>query len=279
MGDQQDTIERALEEIRREGYKAAGLHAVVDATAVFLLVNLVVLVVAIPLPPAGPFDGSTVLAAGLGVLAFAVEFRLRVMFYTVEHFEAVNPDVRDALRTARDAVAADDDSPMARRLYDDVLTRLKRTSAAGLVDTRWLGGSVVVVLLVSVLTIQAAVAGITIAPLSNPGGNAATGGSTTPGGGQVSKTDNGNSKLQDGDAVLGDPKDLTRGSDELQANISAGQGGEQGTSEHSYDDSGFSTQDDPVAAQRAGFDAQQRVDDADLVREYNLRLNARDSND
>jgi hypothetical protein len=279
MTDGRDTIRQAVREIEREGYKAAGLHAVVDAVAVFLVVNLAVLVFAIPLPPAGPFDGSTVLAAGIGALAFAVEFRLRARFYTVEAFESVNPEIREALRTARDAADDEDASPMARRLYDDVTTKLQRTSAAGFVDTRWLGGSVVVVLLVSVVTVQAAVAGLTIAPVAGPASNATGDGNAAPGGGPVSEEDNGNSRLRDGDSVLGDPKEVDRGSDDLETNISAGRGGEEGDEEHSYDDSGFSVDDDPVAAERAGFDAERNLGDAALVRDYNLRLNARDSDD
>lgn len=278
MTDQRETIQQAIREIRHEGYKAAGLHAVVDAVAVFLLVNLGVLVFGVSLEPVGPLDGSTVLAAGIGLLAFAVEFRLRVYFYTVEQFEAANPEVSEALRTARDAAEDADLSPMARRLYDDVITKLQRTSAAGFVDTRWLGGSVVVTLLVSVLTIQAAVAGITLTPAAGPPSND-TGNGTGPAGGPVSSTDNGDSRLQDGDSVLGEPKDVDQGTDDLAANISAGRGGEEGDEEHSYDDSGFVADSDPVAAQRAGFDAERNLGDADLVREYNLRLNARDSDD
>ncbi len=276
MTDQRETIQEAIREIRQEGYKAAGMHAVVDAVAVFLLVNLGVLVSGVSLPPVGPLDGSTVLAAGVGVLAFAVEFGLRVHFYTVEQFEATNPEVTEALRTARDAADAEDGSPMAARLYDDVIAKLQRTSAAGFVDTRWLGGSIVVVLLVSVLTIQAAVAGISLGPAAGPPANA-TGNGTAAG--PVSTTDNGNSRLQDGDDVLGDPKEVERGSDDLATNISAGRGGEEGDEEHAYDDSGFVADTDPVAAHRAGFDAEQNLGDADLVREYNMRLNARDSDD
>jgi len=275
MTDRRDAIREALREIRREGYKAAALHAVVDAVAVFLLVNLGVLVSAVPLPAAGPLDGSTVLAAGVGLLVGVVEFRLRAHFYTVEGFEDVNPAVKDALRTARDAAAAENRSPMAQRLYDDVVTRLRDTSAAGFVDARWLGGSVLVVLLVSVLTVHVAVAGVTLAPGGGPTTNGTDGGGTGP----VGVTDNGDSRLRDGDDVLGDPKDVDRGTDDLAANVSAGRGGEEGDETHSYDDSGFSVDDDPVAAQRAGFDAERNLDDADLVREYNLRLNARDSDD
>lgn len=278
MTDQRDTIRQAIKEIRYEGYKAAGLHAIVDAAAVFLLVNLVALVFGRTLPPAGPLDGSTGLAAGIALLVFGVEFRLRTMFYTVEQFEATNPAVADALRTARDVANADDESPMAQRLYDDVITRLRRTSAAGFVDTRWLGGAIVVILLVSVLTVQAAVAGLTMSPAGGPATNGPENG-TAPGGGTVSGTDNGDSRLQDGDDVLGDPKKVDRGSDDLSTNISAGRGGEAGDEEHSYDDSGFSADDDAVAAQRAGFEADQNLGDADLVRDYNLRLNARDSDD
>lgn len=282
MTDQRETIQRAIGQIRREGYKAAALHASVDAVAVFLLANLAARLAAVSIPPVGPLDGSTALAAVFGAAVFATEAAVRSQLYTVEHFEAHNPEVADALRTARDVAVAEDDSPMARRLYDDVLTRLKRTSAAGFVDMRWLSAGLVVVLVLSLATVQVAVAGITLAPPADTTTNGTTnesGGAGVGGGGFVGGDDNGDSRLQDGDSVLGDPKELDRGTDELATNVSAAQGGEEGEGRNEYDDSGFAVDSDPVGASQAGFEADDTLGEADLVREYNLRLRARDSSD
>jgi hypothetical protein len=258
-------IERAVRAIRREGYKMAALHAIVDAVAVFLVVNLVTRVLAVQLPAVGPARGGTIAAAGVGLLAAGVEFGLRVRYYTVERFEAANPVVADALRTARDAAADEAESPMARRLYRDVVDRLNRTSAGGFLHTRWLSVSTVVIVVASVLTVQAAVAGVTFAPTTN----------TTDdrrGSGSVGGTENGVSELQDPDDVLGERKEATGGGEELSVNFSQSGGGGAGEQVDSYEDSGLSSGGDTVAARQAGFAAERNLNDADLVREYNLRI-------
>ncbi|SEN33617.1 hypothetical protein SAMN05216388_1002344 [Halorientalis persicus] len=264
-------IERAVRAIRREGYKAAGLHAVVDAVAVFLVVNLLTRVVAAPLPAVGPVRGGTVAAVGVALLAGGVEFAFRVRYYTVERFEAANPVVADALRTARDAATDGAETQMARRLYRDVTDRLSETSAGGFLQTRWLSVSVVVVVLASALTVQAAVAGVTFAPEPN----------TTDerrGPGSFGGEDNGVSELQNPDDVLGERKEAAGGREELDVNFSQSSGGGAGDQVDSYEDSGLSAGGDPVAAQQAGFAAERNLEDADLVREYNLRVQ-RDTDD
>jgi hypothetical protein len=268
---ERETIERAVRAIRREGYKAAALHAVVDAAAVFLVVNLLMRVFAVPLPAVGPVRGGTVAAVGVGLLAGGVEFGLRVRYYTVERFEAANPVVADALRTARDAARSGDETPMARRLYRTVTDRLERTSAGGFLHTRWLSVSAVVVVLASALTVQAAVAGVTFAPTTTPTDDRSTDDS-------VGGTDNGVSELRNGDDVLGEPKEAAEGREELDVNVSQNSGGGAGDQIDSYEDSGLSAGGDPVAARQAGFAAERNLEDADLVREYNLRVQ-RDTDD
>lgn len=279
MTEKSETITQAVREIRREGYKAALLHATVDAIAVFLLANLGVRLLGVSLPAVGPVDGSLLVAGCVGLGALGLDGWVRARQYTLERFEADNPVVADALRTARDSAAVEADSPMAERLYEEVLDRLDRTSATGFVDARWLAGSILVVMLVSGLTVQVAVAGVSFAPTveQNVAENGSSGGGS--GGGPVGGTDNGDSELQDGDSVLGEPKDVANGTDDLRANITGARGGEEGDQERAYDDSGLSAGDDAVTAQQAGFDAERNLGDADLVREYNLRLQASDSNE
>jgi hypothetical protein len=264
-------IERAIRAIRREGYKAAALHAIVDAVAVFLVANLLTRVLAVPLPPVGPARGGTVVAVGVALLAAGVEFGLRVRYYTVERFEAANPVVADALRTARDAATSGSETPMARRLYREVTDRLDRTSAGGFLHTRWLSVSAVVIVLASALTVQAAVAGVTFAPTTNTTDDRRE--SESFGG-----TDNGVSELQNPDDVLGDRKEAADGQDDLDVNFSRSSGGGAGDQVDSYEDSGLSAGGDAVAARQAGFAAERNLEDADLVREYNLRVQ-RDTDD
>ncbi len=269
--EERSAIERAVRAIRREGYKAAALHAVVDAVAVFVVVNLLTRVVAVPLPAVGPVRGGTVAAVGVALLAGGIEFGLRVRHYTVERFEAANPVVADALRTARDAATDGTETPMARRLYREVADRLAETSAGGFLHTRWLSVSAVVIVLASALTVQAAVVGVTFAPTTN----------TTDdrrGSGSFGGTDNGVSELQNPDDVLGERKEAAGGREELAVNVSQSSGGGAGEQIDSYDDSGLSASGDAVAARQAGFAAERNLEDADLVREYNLRVQ-RDTDD
>lgn len=269
--EERSAIERAVRAIRREGYKAAALHAVVDAVAVFVVVNLLTRVVAVPLPAVGPVRGGTVAAVGVALLAGSIEFGLRVRHYTVERFEAANPVVADALRTARDAATDGTETPMARRLYREVADRLAETSAGGFLHTRWLSVSAVVIVLASALTVQAAVVGVTFAPTTN----------TTDdrrGSGSFGGTDNGVSELQNPDDVLGERKEAAGGREELAVNVSQSSGGGAGEQIDSYDDSGLSASGDAVAARQAGFAAERNLEDADLVREYNLRVQ-RDTDD
>lgn len=269
--EERSGIERAVRAIRREGYKAAALHAVVDAVAVFVVVNLLTRVVAVPLPAVGPVRGGTVAAVGVALLAGGIEFGLRVRHYTVERFEAANPVVADALRTARDAATDGTETPMARRLYREVADRLAETSAGGFLHTRWLSVSAVVIVLASALTVQAAVVGVTFAPTTN----------TTDdrrGSGSFGGTDNGVSELQNPDDVLGERKEAAGGREELAVNVSQSSGGGAGEQIDSYDDSGLSASGDAVAARQAGFAAERNLEDADLVREYNLRVQ-RDTDD
>jgi len=277
-----ETIRQAVREIRHEGYKAAFVHSLVDAVVVALAVNLVAgPILGVTVPGPWPDDGVLAVAGLVGPLAFAAEFGLRARQYTVERFEAENPIVADALRTARDATAADTDSVMARRLYADVTDRLGDTSATGFVNARLLVASVLAVLVLSGATLGVASVGVDIS-LDGSGSDSTAGPATgttstsngTDGGGQPSQ-----SQLQDGDAVLGDPKDVDGGTEDVLANVSTSGGGESGDDTARYENSGLSADDTAVSAQEAGFDDAETVEDADLVREYNVRLNEDDSDE
>jgi len=272
--EQADVSERmanALRHIRREGWKAGFIHALVDAVAAMLAVNLAVVVLDVPgVPPVVSVSGVGVpgaalvgLVAGLAVLVG--EFAWRVRQPIVERFEAGNPEVTDALRTARDAVDGDLDSTMARRLYADVLERLQETSSIALVDLRRVSVTVVVVLVLSVATLQATVYDVTV-----------VGGNDDPG---IEGADNESvefSGLQDGSSVLGESGEATSGEENLTARLDSTTGDEE--LNESVDGPDTSTgvagpgSDTSLEGQQAGFTQQEEVEDAQLVREYNVRI-------
>ncbi len=287
--DVRPRIERALHEVRRECWKATTVHAVAEAAVVFLATNLVLGVVdpswlptRYPLPSSvnDPLadslggvgqlavPGSATLAAALAVLAFATGVGVRVRRPLVEQFEAANPPAREALRTARDAVENDADSAMARRLYGDVLDRLGESSGLALVDGRRVAVTVLVAALLSVATVQVTVAD---PALLNPGAGADEDGPAEP---ETNYTG-----LLDGDQVLGDSEAVEAGEDELNASIGSTGGGQDVGDEQQFpSDSGpeTGTSGDTVDSQQAGFAAPERVEDAELVREYNQRIRSGD---
>ena len=279
-------MRRALREIRREGWKVAAIYATVDAALVALVANLVLAVwapagvpdrVALPAPVADPIArllgpavaepavaGGAVVGAALGLLVFAVEVVVRARRPLVEQFEAANPGLREALRTARDAVEDGSRSQMALRLYEDVLADLREASSVGLLDLRRLAATVAVIGLVSLATIQVAVVGLS---LDGFGGQ----GDGQPGGSDPEEYGG----LRDPSAVLGDPTDVPEGEQNMDAVVdSSGSGsGDPGDvdSAASYDSGGFGDSG-TFESQRAGFAEGERLEDAELIREYNLRI-------
>ncbi|MFB6302295.1 MAG: hypothetical protein ABEH78_05480 [Haloferacaceae archaeon] len=277
-------MRRAVRAVRREGRKAAAIGAAVDAVAVLLAVNLVfeaarsalpdALVAPVPLPvpssvPAtiplpATVDASALVAVGVGGAAAAVAYWLRIRRPAVERFEAINPPVAEALRTARDALDADRDGPMADRLYESVLDRLGECSSLGLLGIRRLAITVAVISLLG-----AANVGITVVDLGvgfgGPGGtpDAANGG---PGAGSDDY-----SGLQDPDEVLGEPEDVSAGDEALNASVPTRGSGNGSGSTESYSTGGFAGGTD-VESQQAGFAERERLEDAELIREYNLRI-------
>ncbi|ESP89134.1 DUF7502 family protein [Candidatus Halobonum tyrrellensis] len=261
-----EDVAGALREIRREAYKVAAVYGAVDAALVALLVTLAVRLFdpawatgAVPVPGAPTRLPLPILAGvAAGVVAGCTEVALRARRPVVEQFEAANPEVREMLRTARDAVDDGRDSRMARALYRDVLARLRETSSVGLVDLRRLSVTLFVVVVVSVAGIQAAVV-----DLSLGGADPAA-----PGTDEAPDYEG----LRDGDELLGDAENVSAGDDELEAELGgAGEGdAPPGGSASAYDSGGLPSGD--VEGQRAGFAAAERIEDAELIRDYTRQL-------
>jgi hypothetical protein len=281
-----DRIRAALSEVRREVRKAALVHAAAEGALAAVVANLLLSLVTpaalagtLPLPavvfgalrrvPAvGAVAPRTVgvaplVAAGVGGVGFAAAYLLRLRRPSVERFEAANPSLREALRTARDAVESGggSDSEMARRLYADVIARLRAASTLELVDARRLTVTVVVVAVVAVAGVQVAVVDPDL------GGVLAGGGDP---GATVDRPDD--DDLQDGDEILGDAEDVEAG-DEIE-NVTlpgTGDGTEEGPTAPGGGTGGGGGAGE-FDSQQAGFAGDERIEDAELVREYNLRI-------
>ena len=118
---------------------------------------------------------------------------------------------------------------------------------------------------VSIATVHLAVVDITLAGL----------GDTSESGVQTGGAESEYTGLQDGSSILGEPENVPEGSENLDATVdTSGSGSGQGADAESasaYEDSGFGGSDS-IESQRAGFTERERLEDAELIREYNLRI-------
>ena len=289
--DSRERMADAIVEIRREGWKAAITTGVVDATVAFLVVNLVLVFlepgwlpgrVPVPASVSGPVGsavgrdlsavavpGTATAAVGLAAATFAVTVWWHVRKPLVEQFESVNPALAEKLRTARDAVEADADSRMARRLYGEVLADLRESSAFALVNVGRLGAMTVVIIALSLATVQVAV--LDLALLEQP--NATAEGPSEDRGQNYTG-------LLDGEQVLGDREEVSAGDENETAQIESTGGGRDIDEDRTFPDQGqtggSSGASSGVDSQQAEFAAPGQVEDAELVREYNQRIRDQD---
>ncbi|PSQ37361.1 hypothetical protein BRD05_00720 [Halobacteriales archaeon QS_9_70_65] len=252
----QGRMERALTAVRREGRKAAAIYAVADGVAAMLAVNVALATVASAVPY------PTVLAVLAGVAVCGGEFWLRTRRSLVERFEAANPAVAGPLRTARDAVESGADNRMAARLYEETLERLRDASGVALVDDARVAATGIVVVVLCLASLQVSVVG-----LSFLGDDTTTAVDDRPE--AVTPEPDG---LRDGGAVLGDPDPVDRGSEDVTAEVEANEGDGPIEEDRNFPSDGGGAGGADVETRQAAFSRPDRVENAELVREYNLRI-------
>ena len=290
----------AVAEIRREAAKAAAVHAALDAMVVFAVLRLSLQllsvgdgaepVAAVPVPDAvgGSLRGIGVAvpdpvgvsAASLVVVATAVSWlaadaAFRYERLGVERFEAHNPGVAEALRTARDAAASDVETPVATELYRTVLRRLEETSSRAFLRRRQLVGVVVALALCSAGIVGVAGAGISPVDGGDVGAAGGAGGGTdggTGGGG----TGGGASGSGGSADLLGEEGTVERGTDNRSVRL-RGEGPDDGSGEYGGESAAVDSSD--VDASPAEFTDEQRPEAADLVRAYTERIREDETDD
>ena len=296
----------AVAEIRREAAKAAAVHAALDAMVVFAVLRLSLQllsvgdgaepVAAVPVPDAvgGSLRGIGVAvpdpvgvsAASLVVAATAVSWlaadaAFRYERLGVERFEAHNPGVAEALRTARDAAASDVETPVATELYRTVLRRLEETSSRAFLRRRQLVGVVVALALCSAGIVGVAGAGIAPVDGGDVGAAAGASGGGEGGGGTGSGTGGGGTgggaSGSGGSAdLLGEEGTVERGTDNRSVRL-RGEGPDDGSGE--YGDGSVAVDSSDVDASPAEFTDEQRPEAADLVRAYTERIREDETDD
>lgn len=254
-----ETMRRAVTAVRREGYKAAVIYAVLDGTLLGLVTTFSLTLLQVDrLPLWYP-------AIAVGAVGAGASFGYRVRRPLVERFEAVNPKIHEALRTARDAIEAGDTSQMARALYADVIDRLGDTSSIGLLDLPRVGVRVALVFAVSLAIVQASVVGVDLAP--EPTDPVSGDGTGVPPTGQTPTP----SSLQPGDEVLGEPETITPGGEDLSTTLERQAGAGDDEQEREYETGGFGDEG-AIEAERAGYAPPDDLENAALIRAYNLRI-------
>lgn len=280
MSEARERMERAVRAVRREGQKAALVASTVEAVAVLLVVDVALAAVpvaalpptvavpepVVPAPALATLDTGAVVAVVAGLSTFGLGLGLRLRRSTVEQFAAVNPEVAEALRTARDALESDREGRMADRLYEDTVDRLGEASSLGLLGVRRVGVVLVVVAVLAPASIGVTATGFEVAL----GGGGPTGTTST--------TTDDYEGLQDPNAVLGESEDVEAGSDTVNTTLGSegSDGDESRTASSGAYDGGFGGSEAEVESQQAGFAEQERLEDAELIREYNLRVRQED---
>lgn len=270
-----ETVLQAEKEIRKEGAKAAFLHAVVEATLV-ALVGVFVLSSSGAVPETvGPVSGEVVIGVVVAFLFGIVSFYLTYRRRTVETFEKLNPRVKEALRTARDSARDGDESEMAKKLYEDVAKELQSTSAEGFVSTKRIATSVVLLLGLGMLLLHVSFVGVGGSGDGIFGLSGGTGSQDTSEDSQGSEGGTGEyDELQNPDEVLGEEGEVLQGTEDEEVQLRTGgdgEGGDVGETGTTGDinDRRGSSEIDP---QRAEFADTEEIEDAELVKEYNLRV-------
>lgn len=299
--DPREELLAAVSEIDREAKKAAFLQAALDAMLVFVLVRLALrltpvggasgALVSVPLPGglAGALGGVgvvlpdpvTVSAAGAaavltGVSWLVADALLRYDRLGVERFEADNPVVEEALRTARDTAEGDADNPVATELYRDVLGRLEDTSSRAFLRRRQLVAVVAGIALVSAATVG--VAGLGLSPIGT-GGDADVGAVGGAGGGGGGGGAGGESSGSGGESdLLGEEGEVERGTDDRSLQLRGeGEGGAGGGGD--YSGGSFDADPGSVETSRAEFSEEERPEEAELVRAYTERIRGGESDE
>lgn len=299
MGNNEDLtnaekVLKAEKEIRREGAKAAFLHGTIEATILLVAVYVGLTELQLGFIPEDlttlgpvPVSGSMAVAFGLAAVFLVVDTALTYRRRTLEFFEQVNPQVEEALRTARDAAVREEDSEIADALYKEVLEELRTTSSDGFVSLKRVLGAFALVAIIALLIFG-------VSSLGGYGGGGGLFGESTAGGGggggESSQSagsgggggEGGETTTEDSDDLFGEEGDVVRGDDiqEIELGTSgAGAGGEgsggSSDTESPSDGRDFSGNVE-VEGQRAEFTDEDEVEDAELVKEYNLRVRGGD---
>ncbi len=282
------SIRKAIKEVKREAFKAAIIHGTIESSLILVLLILGLSFWTPSWIPGWSFDigsyigfisadlvldGKEIIAIVVSLLFFIFDVAVVYKRRTIETFESINPEVREALRTARDISKRGEDHVMAKNLYEDVLERLKSTTSEGFISLKRIGFLVAIIAIIGILIGSATFLSTQFAIGGGlfPGGG---GGGDSGGRSQTTGTseDIQYQGLQNPDSVLGESENVGSGSDELDLGLTDSGGG-TGDGSGGYGSGELPGDSNTnVEAQRSGYSSEEQIEDSELVKEYNLRI-------
>lgn len=282
-------IKKAIKEIKREALKASIIHGIVESCIILIILLLGfshfspgwIPEWSINLNKILKFSGQDlvltgkiIIALSLSLLFFIVNVGISYRRSTVERFESFNPEIKEALRTARDISEDDEDHIMARNLYKDVLERLESTSSEGFIRLKRTFSLFLFIGLIAILIGSGSFLnsqfGLSSDILSTQGGGG-SGGDSGPGA-SASENQINYQGLQNPDKVLGKESEVSSGSENINLGLDKSGSGENGGSSGGFGEGELSSGDTNVEFQRSGYNSEEEIEDSELVREYNLRI-------
>jgi hypothetical protein len=156
-------VERLLRRLKVEFIKVNLLQAALDSILVFLGLNLATFFIGLNVMQG---VSNTAALAGISSVLFAADLIYRASRYRLELFEKRNPELREALRTARDNL--DEDSIVAQSLFEDVLDRARGVKSESIVPSGLIIQKILAVGALSFMTVVSGVADLQL--LESTGG-------------------------------------------------------------------------------------------------------------
>ena len=122
-------IEKLVETLKKEYYKAKILQASLDATILFFSLYLFTVILNIT-----SIQGHNILyfIAPLSLIFLALDSFYRFRNYQIELYEEQNPELDEMLRTAKDNI--EDNSIVSEALFNDVIERTRSISPATVIS-------------------------------------------------------------------------------------------------------------------------------------------------
>jgi hypothetical protein len=275
MENPEEEIRYALKDIRLEAIKASIFHSLFEGAIVLVISNYLlsnyiegsIMYSDIEIPLFLVY--SIIISLVFIIIDFLITYRSRDIY----KMEKDNPRLQYALRTAKEGSDREEEpNIMEKRLYEDVLDELKKSSSKGFVNGKRFVFIFGLMFVMGGVSVGSDYTGFGLSDVGEGLGISSDGNQDSSGssGSQQNQYDS----LQDPDDVLGEEGEVTRGSDtediELRQSGSGSSGEEDSQSNYESDNSYPTTSS--VEGVRSEYNNEEEIEDSDLVKEYNLRI-------